>query len=131
MATAEKEGLFEELQQTIRQAVGDRLMLAKMDVAEKSSMLAGKMFFAVIAGSLFFFAMLFFSLMAAYYFSQKFDSFFIGFGIVAGFYLLLLILLVWRGQKWIARKVEDQIISTIFEQEDEQWEQQHSNVSQS
>jgi hypothetical protein len=50
MATAEKEGLFEELQQTIRQAVGDRILLAKMEAAEKTSVLAGKMIFAVLAG---------------------------------------------------------------------------------
>jgi hypothetical protein len=75
--------------------------------------------------------MLFFSLMGAYYFSQKFDSFFIGFGIVAGFYLLLLVLIIWKGRKWIGRKVEEQIIVTIFEHEDQQWEHQHSNTSQS
>lgn len=131
MATAEKEGLFEELQQTIRQAVGDRILLAKMEAAEKTSVLAGKMIFAVLVGALFFFAMLFVSLMGAYYFSQKFDSFFIGFGIVAGFYLLLLVLVIWRGKQWIGRKVEEQIISTLFEQEDQQWEQQQSNTSQS
>lgn len=106
-------------------------MLAKMEAAEKTSVLAGKMIFAVLAGALFFFAMLFVSLMGAYYFSQKFDSHFIGFGIVAGFYLLLLVLVIWRGKQWIGRKVEEQIISTIFEQEDQQWEQQQSNTSQS
>lgn len=131
MATAEKEGFFEEVQQTIRQAVGDRILLAKMEAAEKTSMLAGKLLFATLVAALLFITLFFVSLMGGFYFSQLFESYFIGFAIVAGFYLLLLLLLVWKGKKWIGRKVEEQIISTVFENEDQKWEQQHSNTSQS
>jgi hypothetical protein len=127
MPEEEYDSLVDEVQQTVKQAVGDRLLLAKMEAAEKTAVLAGKLMFAITIAGVSFFVFLFISLMAGYYFSQVFESFFIGFAIVAGVYLLLLILLFWKGKTWIASQVQQQIISTIFHEEDEAWEAEHPN----
>ena len=127
MTQEEYDSLVDEVQQTVKQAVGDRLLLAKMEATEKTALLAGKLMFMVTAAAVSLFLFLFISLMAGYYFSQVFESFFIGFAIVAGVYLLLMLLLFWKGRRWIARQVEQQIISTIFHEEDEAWEAGHPN----
>lgn len=114
-----QEGLYENVQQTVKQLVSDRLLLAKMEAAEKFSIIGGKVITAVVAGVLLFFALLFISLMAGYYFSQVFESFFVGFGLVAAFYVLLLIILLAFVKVPLQRSIENGVISTLFASDDD------------
>lgn len=114
MPTHQEEGLYDEVQQTVKQIVNDRLLLAKMESAEKLSILSGKIIVGVVAGVICFFALLFISLMAGYYFSQVFESYFAGFGLVAAFYVLMLLVLLAFVKKPLQKSIENSIISTLF-----------------
>jgi hypothetical protein len=114
MAKEENKTLFDEAKETIEQTIGDRLLLAKMETAEKVAIISGKLVLLLAGGVLLFFMMLFLSIMAGYYFSQLFDSLFVGFALVAGFYFLLAILAFTVGRKYIVPKIESSIIATIF-----------------
>jgi membrane protein implicated in regulation of membrane protease activity len=114
MAKEENKTLFDEAKETIEQAIGDRLLLAKMETAEKVAIISGKLALLIAGGVLLFFMMLFLSIMAGYYFSQMFESLFVGFAIVSGFYLLLAVLVFTVGRKYIVPKIESGIIATIF-----------------
>lgn len=119
MSDTQQEGLYSEVQQTVKQVVNDRLLLAKMEATEKISILSGKLIVGVLAGTLCFFALLFISLMAGYYFSQVFESFFAGFGLVAAFYVLLLLILLAFVKKPLQESIQNSIISTVFTQDDD------------
>ncbi|QGW28940.1 phage holin family protein [Phnomibacter ginsenosidimutans] len=118
MPNRQEEGLYDEVQQTVKQLVNDRLLLAKMEATEKLSIISGKVIIAVLAGVLLFFALLFISLMAGYFFSQVFESFFAGFGLVAAFYVLLLLILLAFLKAPLQRSIENGIISTLFASDD-------------
>ncbi|MCC6762830.1 phage holin family protein [Phnomibacter sp. MR] len=119
MPDQQAEGLYDEVQHTVKQLVNDRLLLAKMEAAEKLSILSGKLIVGILAGSLLFFALLFISFMAGYYFSQVYESFFIGFGLVAAFYVLLLLIVMAFVRKPLQEAIQNSIISTLFAQDDD------------
>ncbi len=120
MAKEESTSLFDCLKQAIKQLLGDRLLLAKMETAEKVSILAARLVFLLAASMVLFFVLLFVSIMGGYYFAQITGSLFIGFAILAGIYLLLLVLLLTVGRKWIFTKIESFIITTIFNDDNSQ-----------
>jgi hypothetical protein len=76
----------------------------------------------MIAGVLLFFTILFLSLMAAYFLSQVFNNYMIGFACVALFYLLLLLLTIWKGQGKISAAVSSTVINILLNDA-----QQHNN----
>ena len=119
MPNREDKSLYDEVQQTVQQVVNDRLLLAKMEATEKLSILSGKLIIGVLAAALCFFALLFLSLMAGYYFSQVFDSYFAGFGLVAAFYVLLLLVLLAFLKRPLQHAIQNGIISTLFAQDED------------
>lgn len=118
MAKEESKSMFDEAKETIEQTIGDRLLLAKMETAEKVAIISGKLVLLLAGGVLLFFVMLFLSLMAGYFFSQLYESLFVGFAIVAGFYLLLAVFVFTVGRKYIVPKIESSIIATIFNEDE-------------
>ena len=69
--------------------------------------------FTLVIGLLAFFVLLFFSIMAGYYFATLTGSMFSGFGIVAGFYLALLLILV-LTRKRIEKNITNTVIRILF-----------------
>lgn len=118
MAKEESKSLFDDAKETIEQTIGDRLLLVKMETAEKVAIISGNLALLIVGGLLLFFMMMFVSIMAGYYFSQVFDSLFAGFAIVAGFYLVMAILVFTVGRKYIVPKIQSSIIATIFDDEE-------------
>jgi membrane protein YdbS with pleckstrin-like domain len=104
----------------LEQYVKDRLLLLKMQAVEKISQVAAKLFSALIIAMLGFLVLLFVSLMAGYFFADITGSFYIGFGIVAAFYLLLLLLILKLRKRIIEKKVADEIVETIFDKTDDE-----------
>ncbi len=110
-----EEHFFAESKKKLEQYVKDRLLLLKMQAVEKISQVAAKLFSALVIAMLTFFVLLFISIMAGYFFADLTGSFYIGFGIVAALYLLLLLLVLKFRKAWIEKKVTDEIIETVFD----------------
>jgi hypothetical protein len=115
-----EEHFFAESKKKLEQYVKDRLLLLKMQAVEKISQVAAKLFSTLIIAMLAFFVLLFVSLMAGYFFADITDNFYIGFGIVAAFYLLLLLLILKFKKRFIEKKVADGIVETIFDKTDDE-----------
>jgi uncharacterized membrane protein YqjE len=113
---------FDEIQQSVQHTIANRLLLLKLEATEKMALLSGKLIYAMIAGVLLFFTILFLSLMAAYFLSQVFNNYMIGFACVALFYLLLLLLTIWKGQGKISAAVSSTVINILLNDA-----QQHNN----
>lgn len=115
----EKQHFFEETQDLVEDYVRNRLQLFKLQTAEKSAKLVSLVFAGVVIGLLSFFILLFVSIMAGYYFSEKTGSQFYGFGIVAAFYILLLIVVIYLRKKFLDKYISDTVIKIFFDSNDD------------
>jgi len=107
---------FVESKRKIEDYVQDRILLLKLEMVEKTSKLVSMLFIGLLITVLSFFIILFLSLMAGYYFAALTNSLYLGFGIVCGFYLLLLVFIVLAGKKILHKYITNTVIETIFDQ---------------
>lgn len=113
----EKEAdFFTESKQKIQDYVQDRLLLLKLEMVEKTSKLVAVMFISLLIAVLSLFILLFLSFMAGYYFATVTGSLYLGFGIVCGFYVLLLAFILLAGKKLLHTYITNKVIETIFDQ---------------
>jgi uncharacterized membrane protein YqjE len=121
----DKQSFFEETQDLLESYVNNRLRLFKLQTAEKSSRLVTMLLAGMITGILSFFILLFVSIMAAYYFSEKLHSQFYGFGIVALIYVLLLLLAIYLRKKILDKYIFGRVVKILFDSntDDEEEEQ--------
>jgi uncharacterized membrane protein YdjX (TVP38/TMEM64 family) len=113
----EKEAdFFVESKRKIEEYVQDRILLLKLEMVEKTSKLVSMLFIGLLLTVLSFFILLFLSFMAGYYFAALTGSLYLGFGIVCGFYLLLLVFIILAGKKLLHKYITNTVIETIFDQ---------------
>lgn len=115
MAENTNEDFFESSQHLLQQYVKDRLLLLKMDTAEKTAKLASLFSVFIIIASLCSLILIFLSIAMGYFFAEKTGSLFYGFGIVALFYLVLLILVLIIKKKYLETFVTNTVIKVFFE----------------
>ena len=111
----DKPGFFEETQDLLESYVNNRLRLFKLQTAEKSSRVVTMLLAGMVTGILSFFILLFVSIMAAYYFSEKLHSQFYGFGIVALIYVLLLLLAIYLRKKILDKYIFGRVVKILFD----------------
>ena len=119
---SDQKSFFEETKQAIKKYLDDRLLLIKLQLTEKISKLVALMFTSLIIVVISFFIMLFLSLMAGYYFASLTGSNYIGFGIVAAFYIVLLVILILLRKKVLQKNIVNMIIEVMFEKSKDEHE---------
>ncbi len=122
----ESNSLTDDVQDSIKNLLADRLLLAKMEAAEKTALLSSRLLISMLAAGLALLVMLFLSLMACYYFGQLFGSMLAGFATVAGIYLLLLLLLLTVWRRPLQHRIENTVVRTIFSSDDSETPATHS-----
>ena len=115
----DKQSFFEETQDLVESYVNNRLRLFKLQTAEKSSRVVTLLFAGLVIGLLSFFILVFTSIMAAYYFSEKMHSQFYGFGTVALIYVLLLIAAIWLRKKYLDKYIFHRVVKILFDSNSE------------
>ena len=110
---AQEEDYFSESKRSLEQYVRDRIWLLKLQAGEKIGQVVSRLIILMVLGALAFFTILFLSVMLGMYLSEITGSLFIGFGIVAGLYLLLFFVLI-LARKWFQKKLLDMIIRVLF-----------------
>jgi uncharacterized membrane protein YqjE len=114
-----KEHFFEDFKNVIAEYLQNRLQLAKISVYEKIAKIFALVFSGIVLVILFFFTIVFMSLLAGFYFSEYYGSNFYGFGIVAAAYFILsLILLLFRKQL-LEKFIINAVINILFKEKDE------------
>lgn len=116
----EESSFFEESRQHIEGYVQDRLLLLKLQAAEKTARIGGLLFTGILLALLSFFVLLFLSIMGGYFFASLTGSQYIGFGIITIFYLLLLLLVFGYRKVLIEKWVGNTIVKIFFEKEKEE-----------
>ena len=120
-AEAEQEAagnFFKDTIDLIKQYVSDRIALIKLQSVEKISMVAASIASGIVLAVLGLFFLVFFSITLGFLFSHWLDSETAGFGIVAGIYLLLIIIIVVFGKKIFGNLITKKIIQNSFKKKD-------------
>jgi ABC-type multidrug transport system permease subunit len=115
MQEEQETSFFKESRQQLEQYVQDRVLLLKLQMVEKASQLIALLFTGLTLALLAFFILLFVSIMAGYFFANVTGSLYIGFGIVAIFYILLFILIVSLRKKVIEKHIVDAVIKIFMD----------------
>lgn len=114
----EKNGFFVEVKEMIEDYVDDRILLIKLQAAEKAAKITSTLFIGIIV--VFFGLILFMilSFIAGYYLSQAVDSYPGGFAILAVIYLLLIIILLLIHKKYTGKLVTNSFIKFSFDKKE-------------
>jgi len=111
----QKQSFFEETQEMVEDYVSNRLQLLKLQTAEKSSKIISLLLTVLVMALLSFFILLFLSMTLGYYLAQKTGSLFTGFGIVAIFYVLLLVVLLYLRKRYLDKYISNTVIRIFFD----------------
>lgn len=114
------ENFFSESKQKVEEYVKDRLLLLKLEAVEKISRVAGSLFAGLLIALFSFFLIMFLSIMLGYFLGELLHHMFWGFGIVAGLYLVLLVVVIVFRKHLFERPIINMMIDIFFEKKKEQ-----------
>lgn len=110
---------FTKLKEQLSDYVEDRLLLLKLQSADKIAVIVAGLSMGAVAAFCIFFVLLFISLAVALQLSTYFNSFLWGFGVVAIFYTLIVLVLLVFFRKTIQAAIVNKVIESILEDDEE------------
>lgn len=110
-----KKDFFEETYGVFTDYVDDRMLLLKIQAAEKSGKLISAIIKMAVVALFIFFILLFVSIMGGYYFAELTGSMFYGFSIVAGIYIFLLLIFLLINKQFLSKRIMNTVIRIFFE----------------
>ena len=113
---ADKQSFFKETQQLVEDYEKERILLLKLQTAEKTAQLASIIFGGVIIGVFVFFILLFLSIMAGYFLEELTGSWYYGLGIVTAFYAVLVAILIYFRKALLYKFISNSVIRILFEE---------------
>jgi uncharacterized membrane protein len=114
MSSGSSGSFFGSIRQEIEGYIEARANLFQLEATDKMARITGVLGVVALISLIIFLVLLCTSLMAGYYFAQLLESNFYGFAIVAGFYLLILIILM-MGRKKLATFIANKTVEMIFQ----------------
>ena len=110
----EQQGKLEELTANLKRYADTNFELIKLKVAERSSIIGSGLISSLVIGLVGILFVLFISLWAGFYISAILNNSYSGFMIVAGFYLLLALILIIVKKQLLEKPLRDRIIRKLF-----------------
>ena len=117
--TSGENDFFSRSREELKQYFQDRLLLAKMQATDKGSRIIAVLVLGMMGALLGNFVLLFLSLVAGFVLSALTGNFYVGFGIIAFFYVLLTMLFFYKRKKMM-QLLTDLIIRIVFDPRDEE-----------
>ncbi len=105
---------LEEITENVKDYVATNCKLIKLQVAERSSVIGSGLISTLLIGITIFLLILFISLGLGFYLSARIGDTYSGFAIVAGFYLLIGIILIVGRKTLVEKPMRDKIIRKLF-----------------
>ena len=115
----QKENFFADSRDKVEEYLQDRLLLFKLRTVEKASKLAAAMFIGILMAIISVFILLFLSIMGGYYFADLTGNLYYGFGIIAGIYVVLLLIIFLMKKGWLHTFIANTIIRIFFDKTDD------------
>jgi len=91
------------------------IKVKELELINHSSRIFSAIFSQMIIAAIAFLFLTFFSLAAGFYISFLFGNNYAGFAIIAGFYMVLLVLLLIFKKEWLERPIQDRMIDKLLE----------------
>jgi len=110
---------FKELTERLKTYVATNLEIIKLEVFERTSVLGASFISSLLLGLSGLLFVLFLSLGVGFYLSTLFGDTYTGFAILAGFYLLIVVILLIGRKKAIERPQRDRIIRMLLNKREE------------
>lgn len=114
----ENPSFFKESKQLISDYVEAKVELFKINAYEKIAQVSAVLFSSVIIVLAGFFVLLFLSISGGLYLGSLFNSNALGFLIIAGIYILLLLFVIIFRKKLLEKQIVDKVIEQLFKNED-------------
>jgi hypothetical protein len=114
----ENPSFFNESKQLLVDYVEARIELFKISVYEKIATVSAVLFSSLVIALAGFFVLLFLSISGGLYLGSLLDSNALGFLIVAGIYILLLLFVIIFRKKLLEKHITDKVIEQLFKNED-------------
>ena len=111
----EKQGFFKDTQELAEEYIRERLLLLKLETAEKSARLASVAFASIVIGMVITIILLLLSALGCYFLQVLTGSWFYGLGIIILFYIILLIVLVVFRKPLFYKHISNMVIRIFFE----------------
>ncbi len=115
----ERKNFFEETRDLATKYVDDRLLLLKLQAAEKAATFSSGIFKAIVVGIISLFILAIASFLFGYYLSMWMGSFFYGFGSLILLYILILIILLYAHKKYLHKFITDKMVEMFFKNPEE------------
>ncbi len=115
----DKQGFFRDMQRLAEDYIKERLLLMKLQAAEKAAELSAVIFASVIIGVFLFIILILLSLMACFFLANLTGNFYVGISLVILFYFLLIIMMVVFRKKLPFSFVSNGAIRLIFKNNDD------------
>lgn len=110
----EKPDFFAESKSILQSYINERIALIKLQAVEKISVTAGAVITGVVLFVLALFLLAFISITLGFILSNWLDSRAAGFGIVAGIYLLFVLVVAFFGKQLFGNAITQKMIQTFF-----------------
>ena len=123
----EEKDFFTGSGKVLEEYIQTRMLLFKLQTVEKASRIIAVIFSGLLVALLGFFILLFISIMAGYYFASLTGSLYLGFGIVAATYILLLAVLIGIRKKVLEKNVANMVIDIFFEKNENENDTENSD----
>ncbi|MDD2512350.1 MAG: phage holin family protein [Proteiniphilum sp.] len=117
--------LFEEMRDDVSRYITSTLELGKLEAFEKISLGSSAITYGLILGGVALFALLFLFITLALYLGELLQNAWAGFGIVTGFALLVLLVMLLMGKPF-KKKVTNQVVRFLMNKDDT--DQKKSNL---
>lgn len=114
----EKPSFFNESKQLISDYVEARIELFKITAYEKIAKVSAVLFSSLVIALAGFFVLLFLSISGGLYLGSLLHNNSLGFLIVAGIYILLLLFVIIFRKKLLEKQITDKVIEQLFKNED-------------
>lgn len=105
---------IEDLAESFKIYVNTNYKLIKLEAIERTSVIGSGLLSGLIIGLVGLLFVFFLSFGVCFYLSDYFGNYYIGFAIVAGFYLLLCLILIIGQKTFLKRPIRNKIIRKIF-----------------
>lgn len=105
---------LEELVESLKRYLNTNYELHKLEAIERSSVIGSGIVSGLLIGLVGLFFIFFISIAAGFGLSSLFSINFLGFAVVAGFYLVLGLVLVMNRKKFVQWPLRDKIIREVF-----------------
>ncbi|HEY3370894.1 MAG TPA: phage holin family protein [Prolixibacteraceae bacterium] len=110
-------GKIDELTDSLKSYVNTNFELIKYQAIERSTVIIADLISNILVGLLLLFFVFFISLWACYYISAQLGDSYSGIAIVAGFYLLVGLILLMVRKKLLIKPLRNKIVHNIFQKD--------------